>query len=77
MTDKLTIDVTPEELHRIEELARQRGFTAPADYLKALVELDAEDDEEDPEASFRQALHEVKTGQTYPISTLWDFEDDE
>lgn len=80
MTDKLTLDLTPEERQKIEELARQRGYTAPADYIKALVESDAEDDEdfdEDPAATFRQAWHEAMTGQTHPVSTLWDDLDDE
>jgi hypothetical protein len=82
MMDKvsLVIDLTPEERQRIEDLARQRGYEAPADYLKALVESDAEEDEgfdEDPVAAFRQSWHEAMTGQTHPVSTLWDDLDDE
>lgn len=74
----LILDLTPEDRQRIEEQARQRGFDDPEDYLMALVEWDADEGlDEDPEASFRKALHEVMTGQTYPISTLWDFLDDE
>ena len=82
MADKvaITINLTPEEHHRIEELARRRGYAAPADYLKALIESDAEEDEyfdQDPQAAFRQAWHEAMTGQTQPISNLWDDLDDE
>jgi len=82
MSDKvaLTIDLTAEELHRIEELAEQRGYDAVGDYLLALVDWDAEEDEdldEDPKAAFRQAWHEAMTGQTHPVSTLWDDLDDE
>ena len=79
MSDKvvLTLALTPEENERIQNLAQQRGYESTEAYLLALVEWDAEDAEEDPEASFRQGWHEVMTGQTYPVSTLWDFLDDD
>jgi hypothetical protein len=82
MTDKvaLTIDLTVEELHKLEERAEQRGYDAVTDYLLALVDWDAEEDEdleEDPKAAFRQAWHEAMTGNTHPVSTLWDDLDDE
>ena len=78
MTDNvsLVLDLTPEERQRIEELARRRGYEAPADYLKALIESDADEDD-DPVAAFRQSWHEAMTGQTHPVSTLWDDLDDE
>jgi hypothetical protein len=81
MSDRveLTILMTPEERDQIEALARQRGYATPNDYLLALVELDAEDDEwdEDPAVAFRQAWHEAMIGQTFPVSTLWDNLDDD
>ncbi len=74
----LVIHLTNEQRERIESAAKQRGYTAPDDYLLALFELDAEDDDfEDPIAAFRQSWHEAMTGQTHPISTLWDNMDDE
>ncbi|MEP6987494.1 MAG: hypothetical protein ABI970_17955 [Chloroflexota bacterium] len=78
MTD-LILHITEEQRQRIENIAQQRGYKAPDDYLLALFELDAEDDdfEEDPVAAFRQSWHEAMTGQTYPIATLWDNMDDE
>ena len=81
MTDKfaLTLELTPEEKARIQELAHRRGYDDLEAYLMALIEWDAEDDEdfdEDPKAAFRQAWHEAMTGQTYPVSTLWDDDDE-
>ena len=74
----LTIDVTPDEQARIEALAREYGYDSPGEYLLALVELVAEDiDAENPIDAFRQSWHEAMTGQTYPVSTLWDDMDDE
>lgn len=82
MADKvsLVLDLTLEEHQRIEEAARQRGYQALTDYLIALVESDIEEGEEleeDPIEAFRQSWHEAMTGQTHPVSTLWDDMDDE
>jgi len=80
MSDKvmLTIDVTPDERARLEALAHEYGYNTPGEYLLALVELVAEDDdEENPIEAFRQSWHEAMTGQTYSVSTLWDDMDDE
>jgi hypothetical protein len=84
MPDKivLTIDVTTEIEQAIADAARKRGFSTLADYLLALAEQDvialneALDDEEDTHETiledFRQGWHEAMTGQTRPISELWD-----
>jgi hypothetical protein len=87
MSDKfvLTIDLTPEEHHRIEELARRRGFTAPDDYVRALIESDANvqteefdfDTHDGVMAGLRESWHQAMTGDTRPISELWDALDDE
>jgi len=83
---KLSITVTPDEKHQIEEMARRRGYTAPDEYLRALIESDAEahgenltfdDEDEDILANFRQGWHEAMTGNTRPLSELWDDIDDE
>lgn len=44
MTDKvvLTIAISPEERKRIEEVAHERGYSAPEDYVLALIESDLE-----------------------------------
>jgi hypothetical protein len=82
MSDKitLTLDLTPEKNQQIQEQTRRRGYDDPEDYLLALVDWDAEEEDdfdEDPKAAFRQAWHEAMTGETYPASTLWDDLDDD
>lgn len=87
MTD-LVLHITAEQRQRIEAMAHQRGYDAIDSYLVALAELDAQgnlvlrdsDDDltqEQLEANFRQGLHEVMTGKTYPIDKLWDMVDDD
>lgn len=82
----VVLELTPEERQQIEDLARRRGYNTPEAYLLALIEADAlaargvsseDDDEFDIEASFRQGWHEAMTGQTRPISELWDALDDD
>jgi len=76
---ELTIDLTPEEHQQIEELAHQRGYNTPAEYVRALIEFAAEaQDETLPLADrFRHSLQDALAGKTYPISTLWDGLDDD
>ncbi|MBI1277308.1 MAG: hypothetical protein GC179_04185 [Anaerolineaceae bacterium] len=86
MTD-LVLHMTPEQQQRIEATARKRGYQSLDDYLLALAELDAQGDlmlkdtddltKEQLEANFRQGLHEVVSGKTYPIDQLWDMVDAE
>lgn len=84
----LILHITPEQRQRIEAMAHKRGYQAPDDYLLALAELDAQGDlvlrdsdddltQEQLEANFRQGLHEIVSGQTYPIDKLWDMVDDD
>ena len=85
MADKtvLEIDLTEEARHQIEELARRRGYTAPGDYLLALVELDARaqdeslDTEENLLTRFKRSWQDARAGKTYPVATLWDGMEDE
>lgn len=85
---ELVLHITAEQRERIEAMAQQRGYDALDSYLLALAELDAQgslvlrdsDDDltqEQLETNFRQGLHEVLTGKTYPIEKLWDMVDDE
>lgn len=87
MTD-LVLHMTSEQRQRIEAMAQRRGYQATEDYLLALAELDAQGDlllrdddsdltQEQLEANFRQGLHEVVSGKTYPIDKLWDMVDAE
>ena len=83
MADKiaLTIDLTPEESRRIEAVARQQGYETPAEYVHALVsEAIAEHDFDTKAgilAGLRESWHQAMTGQTRPISELWDALEDE
>lgn len=83
MTDKitLTIDLTPEENQRIEDLAHQSGFETPADYVHALVSNVLAEHDFDTQAGIMSGLraswHQAVTGETRPISELWDALDDE
>ncbi len=73
MTDQaLMIPMTTEEHKRLEELARRRGFNTPDDYVRALVELDAEqhgeaapfeaDESDDPFESFKRGWDDAMNG---------------
>lgn len=80
----LTIELTTDERERIEQLAHQRGFSIPGDYLLALAEIDAKAQVDDQELTkdelienFRQGWREAMRGEVYPIETLWDGIDDE
>jgi hypothetical protein len=91
MADKteitVTISVTEEERMRIEASAQQRGFSGLDDYVRALIESDVENREEefDPEEptkesilnGLRQSLQEALAGNTRPISELWAELDDD
>lgn len=87
----MVIQLTSEQQARIEEQAKERGFEDVTEYLLALVEADAEDDEDlidDPEQDaidleehFREAWHAAMTGKgVRPIEEMWaelDREDDD
>lgn len=77
-----------EEMRRLEVIARKRGYSAPSDYLRALVNADAaghneyplfedEDDIEDIRESIKQGLREALDGQGVPIDEVWSALDDE
>jgi hypothetical protein len=78
------IQMTPEQKQQIETLARRRGYADLDKYLRALIEADVEAhgeslvlDEIDPVAGFAEGWRDAMTGNTYPISTLWDDLDDD
>ncbi len=81
----LTITLTPDERQHIEEAAKARGYNAPGDYLLALVNLDAITAQEELDfdtkegilAGLRESWHQAMTGDTRPISELWDALNDE
>jgi hypothetical protein len=81
MSDKvpLTIDLTLEEHQQIEEMAQRHGYDTPADFLHALVStVIAEQEEYDFDtkegilAGLRESWHQAMTGNTRPVSELWD-----
>lgn len=65
--DGLILRITPEQRQHIEEVARERGYKAPDDYLLALVEAD---EKNRLIADFKQSIHEAMTGDTIPASKL-------
>jgi hypothetical protein len=77
----LTIDLTPEESQQIEAAARQQGYETSAAYVHALVTDAIAQYDFDTKDGILAGLHEswqqAMTGQTRPISELWDALDDE
>jgi hypothetical protein len=83
----LGIRITPRQHEQIQELAKRQGYDDLNEYLRALIEADAQahgealaldDDNEDPIEGFREGWRDAMTGNTYPASTLWedDLDDD-
>jgi predicted transcriptional regulator len=77
MSKLLTIQL-PEDLEQ-ELLLRANQLNSPLEsfVLESLQQLIAQRDPDDDSiesvrASIRQGWHEAMTGQTYPISQLWD-----
>jgi Arc/MetJ-type ribon-helix-helix transcriptional regulator len=67
----MVIQLTDEQQKYIEEMAKERGYNNPADYIMALVDEDdyIDDPEEaaiDLEEQFREAWHDAMTGQVIP-----------
>lgn len=63
----MVIQLPDEQKARIEALAHERGYENAADYLLALVNVDAEENilsETSLTDDFRQSWHEAMTGQT-------------
>jgi hypothetical protein len=81
MPDKvvLTIDVTPGEHQRLEKRARQRGYQATGDYVRALIESDLEDDADQAyfwtkewQAGEREADEDIAAGRVETFNTMDD-----
>ena len=90
MTDKvdLVITLTAQEREKIDELAHRRGFQASDDYVRALVESDAqqhgetdpfETDEElgDSIEGFRIGWAQVMRGETLSEEEFWEAVNDD
>ena len=77
----LTINLTSDEQKRVEDLARQSGYETPADYVHALVSEAIASPDFDTQAGvlagLRESWHQAMTGQTRPVSELWDALDDD
>lgn len=70
--------VTSEGKLELSEVHLKDLPSNPVVRVIVLIEEDTDEEEEDEDSlesiadSLRTALHEVKTGQTKPISQLWD-----
>lgn len=81
MVDKqaLIIDMTAEERQQIETLAHQRGYSTPMDYVRALIELDATEVNEQAyfwsatwQAGERKADQDIAEGRVKTFDTMHD-----
>lgn len=82
--DAISIPITLEQRETITHLAQRQGYDTIDDYLRALIEADAQAQGEtldlepyDAEEAFEEAWQDVVAGRTYPVSTLWDDIDDD
>jgi hypothetical protein len=84
MSDKI---FTSSEQRRLESLAQRRGFKTLRDYMRALLEQDAEqhgevmplDDEpsaEEIREGIKQGLREAARGEYVSLETLWADDDE-
>ena len=77
----LTLDITHSEREKIEELAQLHGYESVQAYLLALVKADNEQFDFDTPAGLanglRESLRQAITGDTRPVSELWDALEDE
>lgn len=76
MAENHILEFTDEKWQELLDAARERGFASVQDYLLALHDTvsspEGEDDEIDPEASFRQGLREALRGEKgIPYDDLW------
>ena len=82
-TEQLILMLTPEEIARIERLARATQQTLLDTVIagvQALEERCAQEDGDDAdvidiEANIRQAVREIKEGKFTPITSVWDILD--
>jgi hypothetical protein len=85
---QLVLDISPEELERIQMQAQRRGYDDLPAYIRALIDADTaaedadedEDDErslEDIKAGIKEALREALRGEYVPLESLWTDDDDE
>lgn len=84
----MVIQLSDAQQTFLENQAQQRGYANIAEYLLALAQADAlvmalgddliDEDGVDRADELRQAWHEAMTGDTRPVSELWDaLEDDD
>jgi len=83
----MVIQLSDDQQTFLESQAQQRGYSNIAEYLLALAQADAlvlalgddliDEDGVDHSDDLRQAWHDVATGNTRPVSELWDALDDD
>jgi len=84
MTDRIVLEInlTPEEHQQIENVARQRGYETPADYVRALIGSDVETHDQaffwtdEWQAGEREADEDITAGRVETFDTMDDLIDD-
>lgn len=85
---QLVLDISPEELERIQAQAQRRGYEDLPAYIRALIDADTadvdtdedEDDErslEDIKAGIKEALREALRGEYLTEEEFWKSLDDD
>jgi hypothetical protein len=73
------VELSAEEFELLENRAHELGYSKVNDYLRIVIEDiladDLDDDDVDIRAELKQGLREALRGETVPLESLWD--DDE
>lgn len=72
----ISIELTPDERERFEQLAHRQGFAEITEYLHHLMVQDLDLVDEDltdtnPEDSFREGWADIVAGRVHLASALW------
>jgi len=74
---ELVIRVTEKERDQLKARAAARGFENVDDYLKTLIELDADESTlYDIRDGIKQGLREALRGEYLPLDSLWSDDDE-
>lgn len=67
------ISLSEEEINQITMLAQERGHATPEEYLRALIQADIEqhDDEYDIRASIERGLRQALSGDVLSEEEFW------
>ncbi len=87
MDKVILLEVSADERERLALLAQQRGYKSLDDYLRALINADAEQhgndmpfddvvDDIDIRESIKQGLREAFRDEVVPLESLWTDDDE-